>query len=333
MGSFVCSSRTTLPAPPSCSVLGWICKLNQQAPLPSRWQSVWPMGNPSRKTPSGKQDSEAGCLYLVSSLPGCSGLAVLPSSTRSYFQSDSPSYNESYFVGGLVITLCLAPLDLWPLYLADIFVNGPSWNTSLLPYFSVPSVSHLDETVIKIACESGRQAKICPGSAWRLNLTSISRWRKRNWGNYTQVKHRFHRDHGAVTGVVQTITVTAEGTSKCMGKEKPHLFQMCTVSYEVWKRNVTLMGRGAITHSASPYPSASWPCLFMTSLLWNTRTTNSEKNFPFLTNKNKEYRIIPTDFFNIPHSYQNSLVPFQIQSELVKHNHTNRHSHFGIIFT
>ena len=81
MGCFVCSSRTTLPAPPSCSVWGWICKLNQQALLPSRWQSVWPMGNPSRKTPSGKQEnSEAGCLYLVSSLPGCSGLAVLPSS-------------------------------------------------------------------------------------------------------------------------------------------------------------------------------------------------------------------------------------------------------------
>ena len=105
-----------------------------------------------------------------------------------YFQSDSPSSNESYFVEGLVITLCLAPLDLWPLYLADIFVNGPSWKTSLLPHFSVPSVSHLDETVIKIACESGRQAKICPGSALRLNLTSISRWRKRNWGNYSRAQ-------------------------------------------------------------------------------------------------------------------------------------------------
>lgn len=155
VGSFVCSSKTALPAPPSCSVLGWICKLNQLAsyPLDLSGFGQW-------ETPAGKHHQESrrtvqlGVYTLVSSLTGCSGLAVLPSSTRSCFQSDSPSYNESYFVEGLVITLCLAPLDLWPLYLADIFLNGPSWKTSLLPHFSVPSVSYLDETVIKIACES-----------------------------------------------------------------------------------------------------------------------------------------------------------------------------------
>lgn len=98
----------------------------------------------------------------------------------------------------------------------------------------MPFVSYLDETVIKIAYESGQRAKICLGSAWRLNLTSISRWRKRNWGNYSQVKHRFHRDHGAATGVVQTIKVTAEETSKFMRKEKPHLLSdLHNVSYEV----------------------------------------------------------------------------------------------------
>ena len=85
------------------------------------------MGNPSRKTPSGKQENGAtGCLYpsvIFDRLLWVGSAAFI---NKVCFQSDSPSYNESYFVEGLVITLCLAPLDLWPLYLADIFLNGPS---------------------------------------------------------------------------------------------------------------------------------------------------------------------------------------------------------------
>ena len=134
---------------------------------------------------------------------------------------------------------------------------APWWKLSLSPHFSMPFVSYLDETVIKIACESGQWAKICLGSAWRLNLTSISRWRKRNWGNYSQAQISQRSLSTYWSGPNKN--VTAEETSTFMRKEKPHLLSDLHVSYEVWKRNVTLMRRGAVTHSAFPYPSASWP--------------------------------------------------------------------------
>lgn len=156
VGYFVCSSGTTPHASPPCFVWGWFYALHQWALFPSRSQLVWPMKIPSRKAPG---EEEWNWVFIPQFLlcwlaPGWQWLHSRESQTS---HQTTPSYHGRRAAFSESITPPLASIRsvaalgvlAYSSQLSPDLPDTPSWKHSLLPHFSMPSVSCLDDTEIK----------------------------------------------------------------------------------------------------------------------------------------------------------------------------------------